>query len=166
MNTLANHACRLVFFVAAAMTLAGAVSANDGKTFPGVSCQASGSTQDLYYGTTVIANRTNSQQSTVCPIVRDKPKGALKRVVIYTRDRHSTNDICCNVRAPGKFGTAGTGTASTTKCTSGEGDQLISFGPLAGSVPNLGPYSIVCSIPAMEEVNQPSYLASYRIVEP
>jgi hypothetical protein len=45
--------------------------AQDAKTFPGSMCQASGSSQNLYYSSSVVANRAASTQSAVCPIVRD-----------------------------------------------------------------------------------------------
>ena len=48
-----------------------------------------------------------------------------------------------------------------TQSTSGEGEQTLVFGPPAVAVPAFGPY-VARSLPAMEEVNQPSYRVIYR----
>ena len=79
--------------------------------------------------------------------------------------RHSTQDISCVAQARDLAGTAGTGW-SDTQSSVGEGDQTLVFGAPGIDLPDYGPYTVVCSLPPMEEVNQPSYIASYVIVEP
>jgi hypothetical protein len=139
--------------------------AQEVHTFPGSSCQASGSAQDLYYSGVSAANRGNSTKSAVCPIVRANGTEPWSLVTVYVRDRHSTANVTCVAQARALSGTAGTGW-SETRSSAGEGDQVLVFGVPGNDVPDFGPYALVCSIPAMEEVNQPSYIASYVIVEP
>jgi hypothetical protein len=155
--------------IVAALTLVLAgvtgAEAQEIQTFPGSSCQASGSAQDLYYSGVSIANRGDSTRSAVCPIVRGNGTAGWLAIVVSVRDRHSTLDVSCVAQARDLMGTAGTGW-SETQSTAGEGQQtLIFYAPGAG-VPDYGPYVLVCSIPPMEEVNQPSYIASYVLVEP
>ena len=69
--------------------------AQDAKTFPGSLCQASGSSQNLYYSSSVLANRTASTQSAVCPIVRDNVTQPWQRLAVRVRDRHDTQNITC-----------------------------------------------------------------------
>lgn len=153
--------------IAALLVGPASASAQQVRTFPGSSCQATGSAQDLYYGSSglLIANRGSSQNSAVCPIVRENGLAPWSTVVVVVRDRHSTADITCVARAGDLTGTAGLGW-SETQSSVGEGIQAIVFGPPSSDVPLYGPYTIVCSIPAMEETNQPSYIASYLVVEP
>ena len=135
------------------------------QTFPGSLCQASGSTQDLYYSGVSVANRANSTNSAVCPIVRSNGLEAWLEIVVSVRDRHSTQNITCVAQARSAMGTAGTGW-SETQSTVGEGEQTLVFGAPGVGLPDVGPYVVVCSLPPMEEVNQPSYIASYSITEP
>jgi hypothetical protein len=135
------------------------------KTFPGSSCQASGSAQDLYYSGVVVANRGDDTRSAVCPIARGNPVAGWSAIAVIVRDRHSTQDITCVAQARDINGTAGTGW-SETQSSSGEGNQTLVFGAPGVVVPNFGPYVVVCSIPPMEEVNQPSYISSVILAEP
>jgi hypothetical protein len=135
------------------------------QTFPGSSCQASGSAQDLYYSGVSIANRGDSTRSAVCPIVRSNGLEAWLEIVVSVRDRHSTLNITCIAQARNAMGTAGTGW-SEAQSTVGEGEQTLFFGAPGVGLPDVGPYVVVCSLPPMEEVNQPSYIASYSITEP
>ena len=135
------------------------------QTFPGSSCQASGSAQDLYYSGVIVANRGNSRRSAVCPIVRGNGLEAWLEIVVSVRDRHSTLDITCVAQARNAMGAAGSGW-SETQSTAGEGEQTLFFGAPGVGLPDVGPYVVVCSLPPMEEVNQPSYIASYSITEP
>ena len=135
------------------------------QTLPGSSCQASGSAQDLTYSGVLAANRGNSRRSAVCPIVRRNSTDPWSFIFVFVRDRHSTQDVSCVAQARDVSGTAGTGW-SDTQSTAGEGDQTLIFAAPAVALPDYGPYTVVCSLPAMEEVNQPSYIASYVIVEP
>jgi hypothetical protein len=150
-----------------ALTLLGVTSAEAQQiqTTPGSACQTSSSSQDLTYSGLLIANRTDSQQSATCPIVRRNGAAPWTAIAVFVRDRHSTQNISCVAQARDLAGTAGTGW-SETKSTSGEGDQTIVFGPPGAAIPAYGPYTVVCSLPAMEEANQPSYIASYVVVEP
>jgi hypothetical protein len=134
-------------------------------TFAGSACQGSGSAQDLYYSDGSIANRTDAANSAVCPLARRNPIGGWLAIVVFVRDRHSTQNVTCVARSRDVFGTAGTGWQET-RSSNGEGDQSLVFSPHGGTVPLYGPYSITCSLPAMEEVNQPSYISSYVLVEP
>jgi len=147
--------------------LAGVTSAEaqQVQTFPGSSCQASGSAQDLSYSGVLAANRGNSTRSAVCPIVRSNGTEAWSLIAVYVRDRHSTANVSCVAQARDLSGAAGTGW-SDTQASAGEGDQVLIFAAPGSDLPDYGPYTVVCSIPAMEEVNQPSYIASYVIVEP
>jgi hypothetical protein len=135
------------------------------QTLPGSNCQASGSAQDLYYSGVSVANRTDSQQSAVCPIARKNGAQGWLAIAVFVRDRHSTQDITCTAQARDLAGAAGTGW-SETQSSSGEGDQTIFFGPPGVGLPPFGPYTVVCSLPAMEEANQPSYISSYIVAEP
>jgi hypothetical protein len=139
--------------------------AQDVHTFPGSSCQASGSAQDLYYSGVSVANRGDSTRSAVCPVVRSNGTEPWLLIAVYVRDRHSTANITCVAQARDLTGTAGTGW-SETQSSAGEGDQVLVFAAPGSDPPDFGPYVVVCSIPAMEEANQPSYIASYLIVEP
>jgi hypothetical protein len=155
------------FVVSMALSLVGAAGAQgqEVRTFPGSSCQASGSAQDLYYSTVSVANRGNGTNSAVCPIVRANPLAGWTAIAVVVNDRHSTQNITCVAEVRDVTGTAGTGW-SETQSTAGEGIQALYFGPPGGAVPDYGPYVVVCSIPAMEEVNQPSFISSYIIAEP
>ena len=139
----------------------GPLVATDSKAYPGSMCQASGSAQSMYYSSTTVANRTSETRSVVCPIVRDNLIEPWLRVVVHVRDRHSTQDITCIARAREADGTGG---ADQSMQTSGEGFEVLSVGDL--SAPDFGPYVLVCQLPPMEEVNQPSYISSYRVTEP
>ena len=89
--------------------------------------------------------------------------GDIQRVcAVFVRDRHSTENVTCVAQAKDLTGAGGW---SETKSSSGEGEQTLVFGPAVGA-PLYGPYAIVCSIPAMEEANVPSYISSYVVVEP
>ena len=144
---------------------ASGASAQQVHSWPGIDCQATGSAQDLYYSSTgSVANRTAGTASAVCPAVRSNGAAPWILVAVFVRDRHATQDITCTAQAKDLTGTAGIGW-SETKSTSGEGDQVLTFGAPGGPVPNYGPYSITCSLPAMV-ANLPSYIASYVVVEP
>ena len=146
-------------------TLLGATSARAQQiqTNPGSACQASGSAQDLYYSGVTVANRTASQSSAICPIARRNGTQGWAAIAVFVRDRHSTENVTCVAQAKDLTGAAGGW--SETKSSSGEGEQTLVFGPAVGA-PLYGPYTIVCSIPAMEEANVPSYISSYVVVEP
>ena len=161
------RAAALGLVVALTGVFAGATraEAQQVQTFPGSSCQASGSAQDLTYSGVLAANRGNSTRSAVCPIVRQNGTDPWAFIFVFVRDRHSTQDVSCVAQARDASGTAGTGW-SDTQSTAGEGDQTLIFAAPGVALPDYGPYTVVCSLPAMEEVNQPSYIASYVIVEP
>jgi hypothetical protein len=153
--------------LALAVVLAGAsgADAEEVQTLPGSSCQASGSAQDLYYSGVSVANRGDNTRSAVCPIVRRNPANGWLVIAVFVRDRHSTQDISCVAQARDVHGAAGTGW-SETQSTVGEGEQMLTFGAPGVAVPVYGPYAVVCSLPPMEEVNQPSYISSLVAVEP
>ena len=153
---------KIVVALALVLTAVTGAAAQEVHTYPGSSCQASGSTQDLYYSGVTVANRGNGTQSAVCPIVRANVTDAWTVIQVYVRDRHSTQNITCVAQARHQNGTAAW---SETRSTAGEGEQALFFGAPGGAVPNFGPYVIVCSIPPMEEVNQPSYISSYVVEE-
>ena len=150
-----------------ALTLLGVTGAEaqQVQTLPGSNCQASGSAQDLYYSGVSVANRTASTQSAICPIARQNGTQGWLAIAVFVRDRHSTQNITCVAQARDLTGAAGTGW-SDTQSTSGEGDQTIIFGAPGVGLPPFGPYSVVCSLPPMEEANVPSYISSYVVVEP
>ncbi|MGE0811836.1 MAG: hypothetical protein AB7O28_25400 [Vicinamibacterales bacterium] len=156
---IATAACTLACSFAAATA-----SAQQVHTFPGSSCQASGSAQDLFYSGTLAANRTAATSSAVCPMVRSRGTAPWLNVAVFVRDRHSTQDITCIAEARDLTGVAGIGWSQTLS-TSGTGDQTLIFAPPGGPVPNYGPYVVVCSLPPMVN-NLPSYIASYAVVEP
>lgn len=149
---------------AALLTMPGAQAA-DGKSYPGSMCKSAGSGQDLYFGSyssgSIAANRTASNQTIVCPLVRDtmtKPWTALR---VTVRDRSRAKDISCQVRAYDLLGQ--TVFVSPTDSTAGTGFQTLTFGAgLAQS--NWGPFVLSCTLPGME-ANTPSYIASYVITE-
>ena len=145
----------------------GSVQAQTVATYPGSSCQAAGTVQDLTYasGGPQISNRQSTTSSANCPIVRRNGFGGWLAIGVVVRDRHSTQDISCTVFADDLTGVAGGGWQET-QTSVGEGDQALSFGPPGVAVPNFGPYSIVCTLPPIEEANQPSWIASYLVVEP
>jgi hypothetical protein len=156
----------LGFVAAAALLLVGASDTLAAvQTFPGSSCQASGSPQDLYYSGVSVTNRGDSTRSAVCPLVRSNPLAGWSQIRVVVRDRHSTQNITCVAQARDPGGNAGSGW-SQTRSSAGEGNQILVFGPPGVAVPNGGPYVVVCSIPAMEEVNQPSYISSIILIEP
>jgi len=132
------------------------------QTFPGSFCQASGSAQDLYYSGVVVANRGASTRSAVCPIARQNPLNGWLHIFVHVRDRHSTQNITCVAQARDE---AGAGGWSDTQSTIGEGEQTLTFFPPAVNPPHFGPYTVVCSLPPMEEVNQPSYISSILVEE-
>jgi hypothetical protein len=153
------------FVVAAALLVgaSGAVAAT--QSFPGSSCQAAGSAQDLYYSGVSAANRGNNTRSAVCPLVRRNPVAPWTAIRVVVRDRHSTQNVTCVAEARDPAGNAGSGW-SQTRSTAGEGNQVLIFGAPGAAIPNFGPYAVTCSIPPMEEVNQPSYISSIHLVEP
>src|SRR5215207_4546859 len=83
------------------------------QTFPGSSCQASGSAQDLYYSGVIVANRGDNTRSAVCPIVRGNGLEAWLEIVVSVRDRHSTLNITCVAQARNAMGQAGSGWSET-----------------------------------------------------
>lgn len=158
-------------FVASAalvvLTLVGAsrVEAQQVQTVPGSSCQASGSAQDLYYSGTAVANRNASVSSAVCSLARTNGTQGWSAIAVFVRDRHASQNITCVAQARDLTGVAGVGW-SDTQSTTGEGDQVLLFGPPpAGTAPPYGPYVVVCSLPPMEN-NAPSYIASIALIEP
>jgi hypothetical protein len=152
----------IVLALAFVLTAATGAVAQEVNSYPGSSCQASGSAQDLYYSGVTVANRGNGTQSAVCPIVRSNVTDGWTLIQVYVLDRHSTQNITCVAQARGQHGA---GAWSQTRSTAGEGEQSLFFGAPGVAVPNFGPYVIVCSIPPMEEVNQPSYISSYVVEE-
>jgi hypothetical protein len=160
----ANAFCAVLPLV---LLLAGAASAQAQqiRTLPGSSCQASGSAQDLSYSTVSVANRGAATRNATCPIERENPLAAWSWIAVVVNDRHSTQNITCEAEVRDATGTAGTGW-SETHSTAGEGVQVLVFGPPGGTVPDYGPYVVSCSIPAMEEVNQPSFISSILVAEP
>ena len=155
----------IVMALAFVLTGVAAADAQTIQTFPGSLCQASGSAQDLYYSGVSVGNRNNSTSSAVCPIVRSNGLEGWMEIVVSARDRHSTLNITCVAQARNAMGAAGTGWSQTLS-TAGEGEQTLFFGAPGVVLPDVGPYVLVCSIPPMEELNQPSYIASYSITEP
>lgn len=148
------------------LTLAGAsrAEAQQVQTFPGSSCQASGSAQDLYYSGVAVANRNGSTSSAVCPLVRARGTAGWLAIAVFVRDRHATENISCVAQARDLTGVAGSGW-SETQSTSGEGDQTLVFGAPGVALPPYGPYVVTCSLPPMVG-NVPSYIASIVLVEP
>ena len=157
---------RIVAALVVFLSTASGMQAQDGKVYPGSMCQAIGSSQDLSYGGSgfLISNRTSSLNSAACPLVREKVLQPWLAILVHVRDRHSTQDICCIARARDVNATPGSGW-SEEQCTTGEGFQVLTFGPPGMPVPAWGPYALVCQLPAIE-ANLPSYIASYQIVEP
>ena len=144
---------------------AGSAKAQQVHSFPGSTCQASGSAQDLYYSGTTVANRTGATNNAVCPVVRSRGTAPWLSLAVFVRDRRATQDIVCVAEARALSGVAGEGW-SQTLTTSGEGDQVLMFGaPDDGAVPAYGPYVVTCSLPPMVG-NAPSYIASYGVIEP
>jgi hypothetical protein len=145
----------------ALLGLASSAALADGKSFPGIMCQASGSAQGLYYGAGALANRSTDTRSVVCPIVRDNLNAAASWIEIEVRDRHDTRDIQCTARSMPADGSAGGW--QQTLSTTGTGFQTLTFTPV--SAPPWGAYVITCSLPGMIN-NVPSYIATYRVLEP
>ena len=140
------------------------VYAVDGKSYPGSMCQTIGSSQSLYYGGvggSLIANRTNSTRSAVCPIVRDNVTQPWQGLSVRVRDRHDSGNITCVAHSRNLDATSGW---LQTQSTAGEGFQSLNFGPIGEST--WGAYTLVCQLPAMQDVNQPSYISTYFIREP
>jgi hypothetical protein len=147
------------------LAAAPSASAQQVHTWPGIACQATGSTQDLYYSPEgAVANRGAGTSSAVCPLTRGNGTAPWTLLAVFVRDRHASQDITCVAQARDLSGVAGLGWSQTLS-TSGQGDQVLTFGPPAGPVPNYGPYSVVCSLPPMV-ANLPSYIASYGVIEP
>jgi hypothetical protein len=132
----------------------------DQKTFPGAQCQASGSSQDLYYGNSEIANRTAATQSAVCPIVRDNVTQPWQRLAVRVRDRHDTQNITCVAYSQDLDGST---VWSQNRSTVGEGFQTLTFNVPVES--DWGTYTLLCQLPPMQN-NQPSYISTYLIQEP
>jgi hypothetical protein len=153
---------QIVFALSFALMAVTGAAAQEVNSYPGSSCQASGSAQDLYYSGVTVANRGNAVRSAVCPIVRANVTDGWTVIQVYVRDRHSTQNITCVAQARHQDGTAAW---SQARSSMGEGDQTLFFPAPGGAVPNFGPYVLVCSIPPMEEVNQPSYISSYVVEE-
>jgi len=163
-NVSPRHVALAAVFTVA-LAGAGSAEAQQIHTLPGSSCQASGSAQDLYYSGVSVANRGNNTRSAVCPVERHSPTDPWQLIAVFVRDRHSSQNISCVAQARDLYGVAGSGW-SETQSTSGEGDQMLSFNAPGAAIPDYGPYVVVCSLPPMEEVNQPSYISSVAIVEP
>jgi hypothetical protein len=152
----------LGLLTAFALCLGGACSAGaqDGKTFPGALCQASGSSQSLYYSNSAIANRTAATRSAVCPIVRDNVTQPWQRLAVRVRDRHDTQNITCVAYSKNLDGTT---VWSQNRNTVGEGFQTLTFNVPAES--DWGAYTLLCQLPPMQN-NLPSYISTYFIQEP
>jgi hypothetical protein len=161
---LSSHVRRGTLFVLALLVVgASQAGAQEFQTFPGSACQASGSTQDLYYSANTIANRNNSTSSAVCPIVRTNPTSPWLLIHVYVRDRHSTGNVTCVAEARSLTGAL---TWTQTRSTNNEGEFTLVFGAPGVDPADFGPYVVICSLPPMEELNQPSYISSYLIAEP
>lgn len=164
-NTHRQQLFAAIVTLGVGLAAAPSASAQQVHSWPGIACQATGSTQDLYYSPEgAIANRGAGTNSAVCPVTRTKGTAPWTLVAVFVRDRHASQDITCVAQAKDLSGAAGVGW-SETQTTSGQGDQVLTFGPPAGPIPNYGPYSIVCSLPPMV-ANLPSYIASYGVIEP
>jgi hypothetical protein len=160
------HSARIGIVAAFAVVAATASAhAQQVHTMPGAACQTASSSQTLYYSVVSVANRTDSTKSAICPIVRGNGTQRWSQIEVYVRDLHSTANITCIAYARANNGLAGTGWQDT-RSTVGEGDQVLVFPAPAVGLPNHGPYAIVCSLPPMEEINQPSFIASYVVFEP
>ena len=131
-----------------------------GKIYAASFCETSGTEQKAYVSN-VIANRTNSTFSVRCPIIRENPTDPYLRISVTLRDRHDTQDVRCQVVGAKPFGGQ---FSSPVESTNGTGDQVLVFGPI--NAPDNASYSVVCSIPPMIKINQPSYLTLYRVLEP
>jgi hypothetical protein len=156
---------RLGAFLALAFLVVGAARADAQafQTYPGSNCQASGSAQDLYYSANTVANRNNATSSAVCPIARTNPTDPWLLIRVFVRDRHSTANITCVAEARSLTGTL---IWTQSRSTVAEGEQTLVFNAPGVDPADFGPYVVICSIPPIEEVNQPSYISSYLIAEP
>jgi hypothetical protein len=138
----------------------------DFKSYPGASCRAAGSTQDLYYGSyssgAIIANRTDATQTVLCPFVREAVSSPWINVSVRLRDRHDSEDIYCQAWAYDPEGESVWASIGVT--TSGEGFETLFLGAAEESS-TLGSYVLSCTLPPMQDANQPSYIASYTINE-
>lgn len=164
-KTHRRHLVTAMVTLGVGLAAAPCANAQQVHSWPGITCQATGSTQDLYYSPEgAVSNRTAETISAVCPVTRSRGVAPWTLVAVFVRDTHASQNITCIAQAKDLSGVAGVGW-SETQSTSGQGDQVLTFGPPAGPVPNYGPYSIVCSLPPMV-ANLPSYIASYGVVEP
>lgn len=134
--------------------------AQDAKSFPGTFCQATGSVQDVYYSNSEVANRTVASQSVVCPIVRDNVLQPWQWLAVRVRDRHVGQDVTCVAYS---LNLDGNTVWSQTRSSAGVGFDTLFFNvPLEA---NYGTYTLVCQLPPMQLVNQPSYISTYAIQE-
>jgi hypothetical protein len=165
-ETLAPFLPRALAAAALTLGLAGAAHAEDTKVYPATMCLASGGDQGaLHHGETSVANQSAAAAVTaICPLVRDNVTLPWERLVVAVFDRHSTQDICCKAQANDPYGF--NGSSSAWICSSGTGTQNLSFDALAPGTEPLGPYSVLCQIPAKEAGTPASLITSYRLLEP
>ena len=143
---------------------ASSVYAVDGKSYPGSMCQTNGSSQSLTYGGvggSLIANRTNLLRSAACPIVRDNVTDPWLGLSVRVRDRHDSQNVTCVAHSRNLDATSGW---QQTRSTAGEGFQTLNFTPIGEAT--WGAYTLLCQLPAMQDINQPSYISTYFIREP
>ena len=150
----------LTLFISVGANLAHAL---DLKTFSGVFCQTSGSSQSSHYSRKeLIAKRTSRTRCPICPIVRDNTSDDMIGLRVTVRDRHPTRSFPCVLNSVSRDGSGGWPQTRSTGAAF-QGFQTLSFNGI-DQAPG-GTYTLVCQLPAML-ANVPSYLSSYQLIAP
>jgi hypothetical protein len=151
-------------FVMFAAVTAGSASAQDGKGYPGSSCQTAANPADVFLATSgIVWNVSNGTQTWVCPVVQDVAGGSATvtgRIAVY--DRHFSQSVCCTLAGRNKH--AGT-VETSTRCTSGTSPSPmdLSFDAPVDTAEH-GYLHINCSLPEVYE-GWGSGIASFYVEE-
>lgn len=153
--------------LASSMLAASAAFAEDGKAYPGSSCQA----QFDHLNATIArsgASLLNVHTTAVklfCPIVKDIEAGRIKRAEVMVDDNHTGQDVVCELFSLGRDGAVVQSSRRNTTGTSGGRPVALTFGIHSANA--RGYYALTCELPASSGLGAlgPSRIVGYNVVE-
>jgi hypothetical protein len=149
--------------VCAALT-AGSASAQDGKGYPGATCQTAATPADVELSTNgVVWNVSDDTQTWLCPAVQDIAGGSATvtgRVAVY--DRHFSQAVCCTLAGRSKHAGA---VETSTRCTVGSSPNAMDLNfDAAVDTAEHGYLNIHCTLPEVYD-GWGSGIASFYLEE-
>lgn len=158
MSRTVYHSCFLAATLLASASISPTAMAEDGKVYPGISCQKSLGTGS--YGGGEVRNDSNSGSLTVeCPIVRDVVYGSIQDAQVRAY-KATSSAFWCTLHARSFWGNAGF--QQFRSASSGTGYRTMNFSGLSDY--NDGHYYIWCAIPPSTSSTK-SRVIGYRLDE-